>query len=262
MPSNHRSMLSNNQLKFIRSLHQDKFRKVHRLFLAEGPKVVGELLQSEYRVKSILALEAWIGSNTKILPGDAEVITVSQKELERLSTLKSPREVIAVVQMGENDLPAPDPQKEFILVLDGISDPGNLGTIIRTADWFGFLRIICSPDCVDLHNPKVVQATMGSIARVQVHYKNLNDLFSGQPKGLPVYGALLEGKNIHKEELKGHGFLVIGSESHGISAAVRPFITHPVSIPSHSKDQGIRAESLNASIATAILCAEFRRRAE
>lgn len=253
-------MLSNNQIKFIRSLHQAKFRKLHRLFLAEGPKVVDELIRSDYRIKTIIALEEWVQAHKNSLSGETELITVSPKELERASTLKSPNEVLAVVEMAEKILHTPDPGKDLVLVLDGINDPGNLGTIIRTADWFGFRDIICSADCVELYNPKVVQATMGSLARVQVAYTNLPDLFGKKPAGIPVYGALLDGRSIYREQLENKGYLIIGSESHGISEAVKSYISAPLSIPSFSKAPGLRAESLNASIATAILCAEFRRR--
>jgi len=233
---------------------------MYKLFLAEGPKVVHELIHSEYRIKTITAIEGWIKTHHKQLSAEIEVIPVSQKELERISTLKTPNEILAVVEIPENAPPDFNPANHLILVLDEIKDPGNMGTILRTADWFGIPRVICSQNCVDIYNPKVVQAAMGSIARVDVIYQDLISFLHSQLDKIPVYGALMDGKNIYTEELSANGFLIIGSESHGISENLRPFITHPVSIPAYSEEPGIRAESLNASIATAILCAEFRRR--
>jgi TrmH family RNA methyltransferase len=255
-------MLSKNKMKFIRSLHQAKFREMHKLFLAEGPKVVHGLIHSKYRIKTIAAHEDWINTHHNKLSTEIEVIPVSQKELERISTLKTPNEILAVVEIPENVHPDPDATIQLILVLDEIRDPGNMGTILRTADWFGIPRVMCSRNCVDIYNPKVVQAAMGSIARVDVIYLDLIDLLHSQPDKIPVYGAQMDGMNIYSENLTAHGFLLIGSESHGISEKLKPYITHPVSIPSYSDRHGIRAESLNASIATAILCAEFRRRSK
>jgi TrmH family RNA methyltransferase len=151
-----------------------------------------------------------------------------------------------------------NPGNDLILVLDGIRDPGNLGTILRTADWFGYRNVICSPDCVELYNPKVVQATMGSLTRVKVGYQDLISLLN-KNKNVPVYGALLEGANLYKSSLQSKGYLMIGNESHGISPTLKPFITHPVSIPSSPASPNEKAESLNASVAAAIFCAEFRR---
>jgi TrmH family RNA methyltransferase len=255
-------MLSKNQLKFIRSLHQAKYRRQHGLFLAEGPKVVGELLQSGFRVRTICATTTWIGQANQKFPNNPEILSVTQKELERISTLQSPQEVVALVEMKEAtamQLPADD---ELVLVLDGIRDPGNLGTIIRTADWFGIPAVICSPDCVDVYNPKVVQASMGSIARVEVTYRQLEEVLKSKPGKVNVYGAVLDGNNLYEQKIEKGGYLVIGSESHGISPATRPFVTHPLRIPAYNKTTGVAAESLNASMAAAIFCAEFRRRSK
>ena len=255
-------MLSKNQLKFIRSLHQAKYRRQHGLFLAEGPKVVGELLQSGFRVRTICVTEAWIMQANQKFPNNPEILTITQKELERISSLQSPQDVVALVEMKEatpGKLPASD---ELVLVLDGIRDPGNLGTIIRTADWFGIPAVICSPDCVDVYNPKVVQATMGSIARVELIYRQLDEVLDSIPGDVKVYGATLDGKNLYEQEISKGGYLVIGSESHGLSPATRRYVTHPLRIPAHKKTMDHTAESLNASVATAILCAEFRRRSK
>lgn len=250
-------MLSKNQIKHIRSLHQAKYRKAYKLFLIEGPKIVDELILSNYNLDTVLALDSWIRENQKKLPETTEIIAVTTKELERISLLKSPNEVVAVVQIPEHVNPSFDATKELVLMLDGINDPGNMGTIVRTADWFGIQNIICSINCVELYNPKVIQSTMGSLGRVNVQYLDLVEYLKGV-ENIPVYGALLQGKNMYNEKLTRHGILIIGSESHGISRGLLPFITHPLSIPAYP-NKGIQAESLNASIATAILCAEFRR---
>jgi TrmH family RNA methyltransferase len=250
--------LSNNQLKFIRSLHQAKYRKEHRLFIAEGPKLVEELRSSSFPIKLLLGTEKWFLDHPGEVSAGTESIKITPKELERISTLKTPNEVLAVVEIQDPDPETMNPEKDLILVLNGIRDPGNLGTILRTADWFGYRNVICSPDCVELYNPKVVQATMGSITRVRVFYRDLVSLFKKQ-SGIPVYGALLDGENIYSRDLESKGYLVIGNESRGISSELIPFITHPVSIPSVNALDETKAESLNASIATAILCSEFRR---
>lgn len=254
-------MLSKNQLKFIRSLHQAKYRKEHGLFLAEGPKVVGELLQGPFRVHSIYATEEWAMPAGKTLPTGTVHIVITQKELERISGLQAPNQVLALLHIPKAEAAMPLPT-DLVLVLDGIRDPGNLGTIIRTADWYGIHRVICSLDCVELYNPKVVQASMGSITRVEVSYRDLAGMFRLNQSGFPVYGAVLEGSNIYDEKLTSNGYLLIGSESHGISQPLRKYITHPIVIPAYETRQGNRAESLNASVATAVLCAEFRRRSK
>lgn len=252
-------MLSTNQIKHIRSLHQQKFRKTYKLFLAEGPKIVNELRHSNFEIDTILALPSWIENNRKKLSENTELIPLTTKELKRISTLKTPNEVVAVVIIPEQKNEKPDAKKELVLVLDDIRDPGNLGSIIRTADWFGIRQIVCSSKCVEVYNPKVVQSTMGSMFRVQVSYQDLSELFHARAKNTPVYGALLEGKNIYKETLALNGFLVIGSESHGLSKEVLRHVTHPLLIPAFGPNKSQHAESLNASVATAILCSEFRR---
>ena len=255
-------MLSKNQLKFIRSLHLAKYRKQHGLFVAEGPKVVGELIHSDFRIRTICATEEWIAKAKPKFQRDTEILTITQKELERISTLQSPNDVLALVEMKEFKAAQLSPGNELLIVLDGIRDPGNLGTIIRTADWYGIPAVICSPDCVDPYNPKVIQATMGSIAREEVVYRQLDELFESKGGDVPVYGAVLDGNNIYEQKLAPAGYLVIGSESHGISTGLLPHVTHPLRIPSFRKTKGASAESLNASVATAILCAEFRRRSK
>ncbi len=252
-------MLSKNQIKYIRSLHLAKFRRQEKLFIAEGPKLALELLNSDFKVHSIHCLEEWHNANNRLC-GNIPVSIISQKELERISALQTPNEVLLLVHTHRESSVDPVPDgDDLVLVLDGIRDPGNMGTIIRTADWYGVSDIVCSNDCVEVYNPKVVQATMGSIARVRITYRDLEVFFTGKDKALPVYGALLDGKSIYEQQLSAPGYLLIGSESHGISSSLTPCITHPLLIPPHSR---AGAESLNASVATAIVLAEFRRRSK
>ena len=259
-------MLSKNQLKFVSSLKQKKFREEHNLFIAEGTKIVTELLQSTIRVKQVFATAGFI-NKVKIDKG-IEWSEIKENELERLSAQVKANEVLAVCEIPEYKINNEELKEKLTLVLDNIKDPGNLGTIIRVADWFGIDNIICSKETVDAFNPKVVQATMGSIARVNLHYTDLIDFLEEFKKDLPtnlkfpLYGALLEGAAIYRQQLTPNGFIVIGNESKGISAELLPFITDKISIPSfsHSKSDGGEAESLNAAIATSIICSEFRRR--
>lgn len=240
-------MLSKNQIKFVRSLELKKNRKREHLFVAEGPKVVGDLLRAGYRPHSIFSTSP--RQNGQL---------VTEEELQRISFLQHPQEVLAVFEMPDTEL---TPQfsainNQLSIALDGIQDPGNLGTIIRIADWFGIDAIYCSPDTADVYNPKVVQATMGSIAHIPVTYCNLEKLLS--EIDCAIYGTLLDGEDIYKKKLQPNGIIVMGNEGNGISKEIRPFITHKLLIPnfSHAKET---AESLNVAIATAITCSEFRR---
>lgn len=251
-------MLSKNQLKFVNSLKQKKFRMEHNLFIAEGTKIVQELLQSKIKIKHVFATSDFL-NKTKI-DKTIECIEVKVTELERLSAQTTPNDVLAVCEIPHYELNKDELNDKLTLVLDNIKDPGNLGTIIRIADWFGIETIICSNETADAFNPKVIQATMGSIARIKLHYTDLAE-FLKEVK-LPVYGALLEGENIYTSQLSSAGFIVIGNESKGISDDLIPYIKHKISIPSfsHFKQGGGEAESLNAAIATSIICSEFRRR--
>ena len=239
-------MISKNQIKFIRSLEQKKNRKNEGLFVAEGPKVVGDLLQAGYHARLMFST---------VERPDAERIT--DDELRKISFLQHPQEVLAVFKIPNSSLHTP--HSTLSIALDGIQDPGNLGTIIRIADWFGISTIYCSLDTADVYNPKVVQATMGSLAHVQVVYTNLLELFKQLPPSYPIYGTLLDGENIYEQELSAEGIIVMGNEGNGISAEVRKHITKRLLIPDFHSD-GLRAESLNVAIATAITCSEFRRR--
>ncbi|MES2006118.1 MAG: RNA methyltransferase [Bacteroidota bacterium] len=240
-------MLSKNELKYIQSLCQKKQRQSEGLFLVEGAKLVDELLQSAYRVRKIYALPEWLAAHKTSVATE----TITPLELERISNLQTPNQVLAVAEQ-EQPHKEPELNGQLSLVLDGIQDPGNLGTIIRIADWFGITQVIASEDTVEVYNPKVIQSTMGSFTRVQVWYKPLAAWIPSVK--IPVYGALLKGKNIHGEPGIEEGLLVIGNESKGIGKALLPFINHPVTIPRIGG-----AESLNAAVATGIILSHLRK---
>lgn len=252
-------MISKSQIQFIKSLSISKFRKTHEMFIAEGPKVVNELANSSFKIQGVYALSDWINKNQFRFSNDTSLTEVTEKELGRLSALKTPNQVVAIIHIAENIQQQSKSPDDLVLMLDDIRDPGNMGTIIRTADWFGIKQIICSNSCVDMYNPKVVQATMGSLFRVNVFYADLKEYLELLPKDQSVYGTLLEGENIYQSKLDKEGIIIIGNESHGISKALIPFITHKITIPNYSVKPWDTAESLNASTATAIVCAEFRR---
>ncbi|MGQ0827230.1 MAG: TrmH family RNA methyltransferase [Bacteroidota bacterium] len=252
-------MLSKNQIKFINSLKQKKFREEHHLFIAEGNKIAHELLRSEIKIKQVFATAGFFKTTKVDTP--VECIEIKPNEMERISALTTPTEVLAVCEIPNYKLNTNELKDQLTLVLDNIKDPGNLGTIIRIADWFGISNIICSNDTADVFSPKVVQATMGSISRVKVHYTYLTELFKVQSLKSKVFGALLEGDEIYSKKLSPEGFIVIGNESKGISEKLLPYITDKINIPSFSHlKPGGETESLNAAIATAIICSEFRRR--
>ena len=256
-------MISKNQIKFIRQLEQKKFRHREGLFVAEGTKVVGDLLKAGYIPHSLYATPDWIASHSV-----AEATEVTDDELTRLSFQQHPQQVLALFPIPEpaeklstvrSALPLGSSKNcQLSIALDSVQDPGNLGTIIRIADWFGISNIICSEDTVDAYNPKVVQATMGSIARVNIIYTNLLELLDGLPADFPVYGTLLDGENIYTQELTPHGLIIMGNEGNGISDAVRQRVNRRLLIPDFHN--GDTADSLNVAIATAITCSEFRRR--
>lgn len=248
-------MLSKNKQKLIRQLASKKHRDELGLFIAEGPKVVGDLL-GHIGCHLIFATREWLDANS--VQAD-EVIEVTQPELERISLLKTPRDVLAVFRRPTDNDALQAPAHELTLALDGVQDPGNLGTIIRIADWFGINHIYCSPDTADAFSPKTVMATMGAIARVQMHYLPLVDLFKACGEQVPIYGTFLDGTNIYEQPLSAHGIIVMGNEGNGISSAVAESINRRLFIPSFPPERPT-SESLNVAIATAITCAEFRRR--
>lgn len=244
----------------MQSLKNKKFREIHGCFVAEGTKLVQELSNSQYSIRQVFAVTGWLPEHP-ITP-DIPVEEVQPHEMARITALSTPSPVLAVVEIPQRSAGSADWKGNLLLMLDGIQDPGNMGTIVRIADWFGIRDVICSPGCVDLYNPKVVQATMGSIARVRVSYSNLSELLSEANDEVPVFGMMLDGEDIHSAPLSSHGILVIGSEAHGISEEVSTQITHRLSIPFYPKGRSDHAESLNAAVATGIACAEFRKRQE
>ena len=253
-------MISKNQIKYVHQLEQKKFRKSENLFIAEGHKVVGDLLAAGFCPTQLFATKEWLSLNKQI----ANAIEVTPEELERLSLQQHPQQVLALfpIPTAENAFSNTEDQNthsgNLSILLDNVQDPGNLGTIIRIADWFGIDTIFCSPGTVDAWNPKVVQATMGSIARVQIIYIEPNELFDKLPADYPIYGTFLDGENIYTQELTPYGLIVMGNEGNGISDAVRARVSHRLLIPDFHK--GDTADSLNVAIATAITCSEFRRR--
>ena len=247
-------MIGKNTIKWVHSLEMKKNRKREGLFVAEGPKVVGDLL-SRFRLHSVFATDEWTGGDS--IGADVRVERVDDDTLRRLSFLQHPQQVVAVMEMNKEEKVEVDADR-LTIMLDGVQDPGNLGTIIRIADWFGIDSIICSPDTADAYNPKVVQATMGSLGRVSVTYSPLVPLLSSLPAEMPIYGTLLDGKDIYQKELTRHGVIIMGNEGNGISEEVRAMVTHPLLIPRFR--QGESAESLNVAVATAITCSEFCRR--
>lgn len=247
-------MISKNQIKFVRQLEQKKYRQREGLFVAEGPKVVGDLLRHGWQPKALYATSAWEGVSGMTGSG---AVQVSDEELQRLSFLQHPQQVLAVFPMPENREMPPLKQGRLYLALDGVQDPGNLGTIIRIADWFGINTIYCSTDTADVWNPKVVQATMGSIARVSLYYTDLPQVLKSAE--VPVYGTLLDGEDIYSQPLSNDGIIVMGNEGNGLSAPVRELVDRKLLIPSFNSSPDM-AESLNVAIATAITCSEFRRR--
>lgn len=246
--------LSKNKIKFIHSLEQKKVRKEERVFLAEGPKLVGDLL-GRFPCRFLVATAAWLEKNGHIQAD--EVIEVSQDDLSRASLLKTPQQVLAVFEQPCYELNPEVVSRSLCLALDDVQDPGNLGTIIRLADWFGIEHIICSHNTVDVYNPKTVQATMGGIARVKVHYTSLPDFIRSLGE-VPVFGTFLDGKNMYEQPLSENGLIVMGNEGKGIGKEVESLINRKLYIPNYPQGQET-SESLNVAIATAVICAEFRR---
>ncbi len=255
------AMLSKNQIKFINTLKQKKVREEEQLFTIEGSKMVAEAIRSSLVIKHIYATADFIKAQE--LENNPVCEEVTHSELVKITNLVTPNEAFAICETPSVNLSKQVFKGKLTIVLDEIKDPGNLGTIIRIADWFGIESVVCSEHTVDAYNPKVVQSTMGSIMRINVFYTDLKSFLSSAATSnhLSVFGALLEGENVYQQQLPKEGFLVIGNESKGISDELLPFISNKLNIPSFSsmKSSGGEAESLNAAIATAILCSEFRR---
>jgi TrmH family RNA methyltransferase len=245
-------MLSKSQISLLKSLQHKKFRKEHGFFLVEGYKSVIEFVNTAYQVDTIYHTPE-IAPKMMNLSRKINFQEISLTDLEKISSLKTPQEVIGLVKIPKWPLLNYNLLKnKFSLVLDGVQDPGNMGTIIRTADWFGIADIICSDDTVDVYNPKVVQATMGSLARVNVHYGDLTTILPEIK--LPLFGAMLDGENIYSTNFGNEGLLAMGHEGNGLRPEIQELINKKVTIPRIG-----HAESLNVAIATAILCSEIKR---
>lgn len=246
--------LSKNKIKYIHSLELKKNRKEEKVFLAEGPKLVEDLL-GVFPCRLLVATNDWISAH-KHIQAD-EIIVATPDELSRASLLKNPQQVLAIFEQPSYSMDSSVIHHSLCLALDDVQDPGNLGTIIRLADWFGIEHIFCSQGTADIYNPKTVQATMGGIARVKMHYTSLPSLIQSLGD-LPIYGTFLDGKNIYDEPLTSHGLIVMGNEGKGIGNEVARLINKRLFIPNYPCDRET-SESLNVAIATAITCAEFRR---
>ena len=239
-------MLSKSQIKLIKSLSHKKYRQRENLFIAEGIKVIQEFLDTG------LQLHLLITSGEFFQPEVSPRVVVSEAELQKISLLTTPQRAVALFEIPEAAVPS---EKGLQVVLDQVRDPGNLGTIIRLCDWFGVTDLICSPDTVDCFNPKVVQASMGSLARVKVHYRDLAEFLKHQKR--PVFGTFLDGEDIYKEVLPADGILVMGNEANGITPGTEAYITKRLTIPQFGDKR--ETESLNVATATAIVLSEFRR---
>lgn len=239
-------MLSKSKIRLIKALSRKKQRNKHGLFVVEGLKNINELLSSSLELEELYTTKP-------IFDGPAnKLVEVSEKELKKISALTTPQTALAVFKIPPQHLPSSD----FILALDSVRDPGNLGTLIRLCDWFGVYDIICSTDCVDCYNPKTIQATMGSIARITLFYTDLNEFISESE--LPVYGAFMEGKNVYSEPLRKKGILVLGNEANGISPEIEKHVDEKLSIPQFGKNNN--TESLNVAMAGSVFLSEFSRR--
>lgn len=255
--------ISKAHISRLRLLHHKSARLEAKLFIAEGEKLVEDLLESGMQAYELFMLEAArnrFNTNSFANAVGDRVFTVSATEMERITALSSASPVLGVFAMKDQpEMGSIDFEGNLVLALDDIRDPGNLGTIIRTADWFGIRTILCSMDTVELYNPKVVQATMGSLARVDLYYVNLANIISGIALKVPVYGTLLEGDSVYGNHYSPNGVLIIGNEAKGISAALLPYISRKVYIPPAKLDRQQRPESLNASVATSIVLSEWFR---
>lgn len=241
-------MITRAEILAIKALSTRQGREEQGAFIAEGEKLVGEIRTSDLPIRRIL--------QTKPIFAEGELI--SEREMERISQLKSANSVLAVVEQPQHSLAQVQPDRSLVLALDRIQNPGNLGTIIRLADWFGISDVVCSEDTADCFNPKVIQATMGAILRVRVHYTNLAEWLNRQ-QNTKIYGTFLEGENIYSASLDRCGVIVMGNEGQGISKEVAKTVSHKLLIPPYPADS-CGSESLNVAVATAVICSEFRRR--
>lgn len=248
-------MLSKNQIKFIQSLQQKKHRNESGCFIAEGNKLVADLAPA-FECEWLVATDEWLSDHPHLKA--KQILSASREELAKAGGLTTPQDAIGIFRKPEYTFSSSDLKGKLTLAADRIQDPGNLGTIIRLADWFGIEQIICSPDTVDLYNPKTIQSTMGALAHVKVHYLALPEVLKNIP-GIPVYGTFLDGDDMYKTELSDEGIIIMGNEGNGISSEIEALVSKKLYIPNFP--EGCETtESLNVAIATSIICAEFRRR--
>ncbi len=248
-------MLTKNKIKLINSLTKKKYRKKEGLFFCEGEKISDILINSDYEIVEVFATDTFFQKNKEKLSSQ-NLTVVTDTELKKISALTTPQQVLALVKIPENKQVIGEVAKKFIIALDKIQDPGNLGTIIRIADWFGVDYVVCSDDTVDLYNPKVVQATMGALFSTKVIYTDLAE-FLRSNKNSTIYGTFMEGENIYQTSLPKAAIVVLGNEANGISAEIEKIIEKKLAIPSFNPQK--TAESLNVAVATAIICSEFKR---
>lgn len=241
------------EIQFVRSLADKRTRDSEHLFVAEGFKLVDEIRNSKLNIRTIYTTRDDITGR--------DVVRIEKREMERISQLSTATEILAIVEQPRYNLSLDSLKRKLTLALDGVQNPGNMGTIIRLADWFGVENIICSRECADLYNPKVVQATMGALLRVKLHYvDNLSALLNkARDGGMAIYGTLLDGNNIYHETLSQEGIIVMGNEGRGLSDECRNTLTHKLFIPPYPADVPT-SESLNVAMATGIILAEFRRK--
>ncbi len=250
-------MLTKNQIKLIVSLKQKKYRADERLFVAEGEKLIVELIEGGLTPQYIYTIEGQVRDRNLIQ--NSKTVTISAVEMARISSLSTPSSALAVFSIPDQPLNYTELENQLVVVLDGIQDPGNLGTIIRLCFWFGVSNLVCSIDSADCFNPKVVQASMGALAKVKVHYTCITDFLAAmQDKNTSIFGTFLEGENIYNSKLPKNGVVVMGNEGNGISATVEQLIANKITIPSFASHNA-GAESLNVATATAIVLSEFKR---
>ena len=248
--------ISKNKIKLITSLSLKKFRDESGLFTAEGTKLVKDLYEA-FDCSLFIVTENWLLDNKPI--GNEKLEVISNEEFKKISNQKNPQGILAVFKKREYRLDIDSLNSKLSLALDEVQDPGNLGTIIRIADWFGITEVFCSENSADVYNPKTVQASMGALARVNVHYVNLEFFLKDLPAEIPIYGTFMDGNDIYKETLTENGIIVMGNEGNGISPEIEKLVTSRLLIPNFPKGVAT-SESLNVSVASAIICAEFRRR--
>jgi len=251
-------MISKSKIKLIKSLEIKKFRDESGLFVAEGTKLVLDLL-SVFNCTLLAATPAWFLENQNVKA--IEVIEVEPDELNKISNQKSPQGVLAIFEKPDYTWDAEELNDKLVLALDDVQDPGNLGTILRIADWFGITDVFCSRHSADAYNPKTVQATMGALARVRVHTVDMEEFLASVDSRLPVYGTFMDGEAIYDKPLTMNGIIVMGNEGNGISAGIEKLVTQRLLIPNYPMGQAT-SESLNVGVATALVCAEFRRRVQ